>query len=429
MKYNISIIGSCQSRDIFNSKFIPDYKEHFSVYSYYTMTSMLSVMSKPVGYNYDNLESCSLSNDNTDHWFFELEKPMLKTLATKKPDILLMDFYCEARYGAREYDGGYIVDRFSKLRGLRVIDKKKLGKEYNYTKNTIEFIGLWKQAFDEFMVFMRDNLPETKIVINTIKGNNVVVDKKGNKYISPRTVDVDLKRVNELWTFFDVYAINKYGLDAIRYDKEYTLDPDYIFGGLGVALVHFQHEYYNDCFRKLVELASTYDKCKDLSSELNLISNNDFYDGKAHWCHWKGNFKRISEGGCNALTLRDCRAELGEYKPQIWTFPIEIIGDGETLYELSFDIVVKNEIVLKSENLVVFGIRTFKYLKQYKYSNSLASVSLELDARKFKIEKKYTCRYRFSSNGKYVRLAIFMKKYLPGIEYSNIKLKYVGKPD
>ena len=114
MKYNISIIGSCQSRDIFNSKFIPDYKEHFSVYSYYTMTSMLSVMSKPVGYNYDNLESCSLSNDNTDHWFFELEKPMLKTLATKKPDILLMDFYCEARYGAREYDGGYIVIRYSR---------------------------------------------------------------------------------------------------------------------------------------------------------------------------------------------------------------------------------------------------------------------------------------------------------------------------
>ena len=58
MKYNVSIIGSCQSRDIFNSKFIPKYKDYFRVYSYYTMTSILSVMSEPVRYNYNNLEGC-----------------------------------------------------------------------------------------------------------------------------------------------------------------------------------------------------------------------------------------------------------------------------------------------------------------------------------------------------------------------------------
>lgn len=69
--------------------------------------------------------------------------------------------------------------------------------------------------------------------------------------------------------------------------------------------------------------------------------------------------------------------------------------------------MVKNEKVLKSKNFVVFGVRTFKYLKQYKYSDSLTSASLELDARKFKIEKIY----------------------VTGMEYSNIELRYVGKPD
>ncbi len=428
MKYNISIIGSCQSRDIFNSKFIPGYKEYFRVYSYYTMTSMLSVMSTPVEYNYNNLEKSSLGNDNTDHWFFELEKPILRTLETKKPDIILMDFYCDARYGAREYDGGYIVNRFSKLKGLRVIDNKKLGKEYNYTKNTEEFIELWKQAFDKFMVFMKDKLPETKIVINTVKGNNIVVDENGNSYISPGTIKVNLQKVNDLWSILDSYAINTYGLDAIRYEKEYTLDPNYIFG-LGVALVHFQHEYYDDCFRKLVALSATYDKCKDLSSELNLIRNNDFHEAKAHWCHWTGNFKRINTGEYRALTFRDCRSELGTYKPQIWTFPMEIIGDGKTQYEVSFDIVVKNEDILKKKNLIVFCVRTFKYLKQYKYSDSLTSDLLQLNGHDIKIGEKYTYRYRFSSKGKYVRLAIVMKKYMSGIEYSNIQLRYVGKPD
>ena len=69
--------------------------------------------------------------------------------------------------------------------------------------------------------------------------------------------------------------------------------------------------------------------------------------------------------------------------------------------------MVKNEKVLKGKNFVVFGVRTFKYLKQYKYSDSLKTASMELDTRKFKIEKIY----------------------MPGMEYSNIELRYVGKPD
>lgn len=73
MKYNILIIGSYQSRNIFNSKFILDYKRTFqTVFILYTKTSMIAVISKPLGYNYDNLEGCSLNNDNTDHWLFEL---------------------------------------------------------------------------------------------------------------------------------------------------------------------------------------------------------------------------------------------------------------------------------------------------------------------------------------------------------------------
>lgn len=133
MKFNVSIIGSCQSRDIFNSKFINNYKDYFRVYSYYTMTSMLSVMSPDIKYNFNNLEKSTMKHHNIDHWYYELEKPILKTLATKKPDILLLDFYCEARYGAIEYDGGYIVNRYSKIANMDIIDRSKFGKEHLIT--------------------------------------------------------------------------------------------------------------------------------------------------------------------------------------------------------------------------------------------------------------------------------------------------------
>ena len=70
MSVTISIIGSCQSRDIFNSKFIKNWKDHFTIYSYYTMTSMLSVMSNPVPYNYQNLMNSGMKEHQLEHWYF-----------------------------------------------------------------------------------------------------------------------------------------------------------------------------------------------------------------------------------------------------------------------------------------------------------------------------------------------------------------------
>lgn len=426
MKFNVSIIGSCQSRDIFNSKFINNYKDYFRVYSYYTMTSMLSVMSPDIKYNFNNLEKSTMKHHNIDHWYYELEKPILKTLATKKPDILLLDFYCEARYGAIEYDGGYIVNRYSKIANMDIIDRSKFGKAYTYLDNTTEFIELWKRAFDHFMRFMRENLPETKIVVNTIKGTNVYLDDNGEEKISPRAADVDVDKVNSLWCFFDNYAIFKYGLDAIRFDKEYLLDPNYIFGGLGVALVHFQHEYYEDCFNKLVDVVSGFDKCYNLTSEINLVDNN-FFGLKNKRCHSKGKLKIINGGEKSFLEFGIDKEVANELRPQVWTLPIEIIDDGETKYELSFDLIINNEEVLKEKKCVIFTVRTFKYLKQYKYLDSLTSESLYLDSCDITVGQPYRYIYTFTSKGKYVRLAPFMKKYVEGIEYSNIELKCVGK--
>ena len=240
---NISIIGSCQSRDIFNSKFVSNYKEYFNVYSYYTMTSMLSVMGDPVDYNYNRLVNSGLSDYQVEHWYYELEKPILKTLESKKPDVLLLDFYADARYGARSYGSEYVINRLHKLKGKDVIDFNRLGIVYSYEHNTADFVMMWKNAFDRFMAFMKKRLPETQIVINTIKGTKVVSDKKGKVYISPKIEELDVDSINELWEEFDNYAIKKYKVKAITYDKEYTMDPDYEFG-LGVALVHFHKEYY-----------------------------------------------------------------------------------------------------------------------------------------------------------------------------------------
>ena len=56
----ISIIGSCVSRDLFNSKFIPDWKEFFQVKAYYARTTIPSIVSKPMDYDLEVLEKNQL---------------------------------------------------------------------------------------------------------------------------------------------------------------------------------------------------------------------------------------------------------------------------------------------------------------------------------------------------------------------------------
>lgn len=418
---NVSIIGSCQSRDIFNSNFIENYKEYFNVLSYYPMTSMLSVMSSPVQYNYQNLIKSGMNDLQLEHWYFEFEKPILKTLESKKPDYLLLDFYADARYGACSYGSEYVVNRLYRLKDKNIINWNKLGIVYSYEKNAKDFFVMWKNAFDRFMAFVEEKLPETKVIINTIKGTNVITDKEGRRYLAPKIAELDVDKINTIWQMMDSYAIEKHHVEAITYEKEYTLDPEYLFG-LGVALVHFHPDYYNDYFQKLLEITDTEKKEVQQQSHINLLDKRAFEFGADRCYHVVGRFREVEYKGYKAIRPIDCRKQLGQYRPQIWSKPIEIKGDGNTPYTLSFYIKI-NDLSKIREDMVVFGIRTFKHIKSLKEAESIESFSLNLKGHVIKEKEDYRYVFTFYPKGKYIKVAPFLFRYIPGIEYSRIKLE------
>lgn len=419
---NISIIGSCHSRDMFNSKFIPEYKEHFTLLSYYSMTSMLSLMSDPVGYKHTRLMNSSFKSCLIEHWYQEFEKTLLKTLESKQPDVLLMDFYGDARYGAVAYGGDYVINRTDKVVEAGIISKKNLGIVYSYEENTENFIMMWRNSFDRFMGFMKEKLPHTRIIINTMKGTNVVTDADGNVYLSPKIKDLDVDRINRLWSEFDYYAIHKYHLEAIRFEKTYTLDPNYPFGGLAWATVHFQKEYYRDCFNQLVELTSNVKSIPETESAINLVTDSAYKRELRNWTNIVGKFDLIDYGSFRAVQPVDSSESLGNYRPQMWSKPIEIKGDGKTSYTLSFYIKISNLAKIQ-DDMMVFAIRTFKYLQQTKAADVIETHKLKLEGHEIRENEEYRYVYTFTPKGQYMRVAPFMFQCIPGVEYSRIKLE------
>ena len=243
----VGIFGSCVSRDAFNSKFIKTHKDYFRVVFYSAMTSMVSVTASPIDIDIQKLDHINVKKVNYRN---EITKGYLDELKKAAPDILIFDFYTDARYGFTECRGSRIVSRVGKLVETGVLKEEDLGKVYNYRENTHELLSEWKKSVNWLASWLRTNLPDARIIINGIKGSRVVTDSEGNQVSE---MNINAKKINKIWKQMDEYALKAFHASCISYDQDYTLDPEYPFG-LGVALVHFHPVYYQDYFSRLLEI-------------------------------------------------------------------------------------------------------------------------------------------------------------------------------
>ena len=410
----VSILGSCLLRDIFNSKFVANYAEHFTVDSYFARTTIPSLMGKAYNYSIKALEK-KFNALKFEYLYTECSKCMLTILENNNSDYLLMDFYADAYYGTCEYDGEYYSNwSFKKLLKLDIADGKKPHKVYNFEHNTDEYFEIWKKAFDKFMEYVREHMPETKIIINGIKGSNQIT--KDGKLIGIQQPKRSIEKLNNLWSRFDNYCKEKYGLTVIEYEKKYTLDTDYLFG-LNSEFVHFHPEYYNDAFKKLVELCVK--PAGKINFHRNLIRNSSFDRGFRCWSLYNGRWGVENSGSKNVIRPLEASEHIWK---SIWTDPIEINGDGETEYTLSFNVRIKNARKVKSP-LIVFGVRTFKKAVFKTYKESISTELISIEPEKIEIDKDIRISYTFKPNGKFIRVAPHVRGEVCDIEFSQIQLE------
>lgn len=241
-----AVIGSEASRDGLDTEFIRDCRNYVRMRYYSGTTSLISVMAEPV-----DMDSSLLDTDNLRrvNYKSEIDKDYMQNLTDLQPDILILDFYSDARYGVCSVRDTYTVNRIGYLRDQGFLSKEDCGEVYNYRNHEDTFMQMWTDAADCFINYCREKLPLTRLVINGIKGNNVIRDSRGHEYIEQK---INVSRINAMWERMDRYAADTYRIPLITYDREYKLDPDYP-GGLGVSLVHYSKDYYMDYLMKLMD--------------------------------------------------------------------------------------------------------------------------------------------------------------------------------
>lgn len=251
----IAVLGSCVTRDIFNSRFNPNYKQYFEVVVTQHQASIVALMGKKM-----HVDPTLIDNLNAyDTWQIrsEFNKEFFDKMKERRPDYLIIDFFADAYYGFIKVgdDGEYLTCNNSKL--FKTSYYKNLTEEqkrpYLIFKNKDEYWKVWTRSIDRLFQFFKKELPECKIILHKVRLTKYYRTKEGEiKQITYRKgLDIDL--INKCWDEMDDYVLNKYQVQPIYVLGHFVSYEEHPWGVFGV---HFTSDYHHQFLEKLIRMTS-----------------------------------------------------------------------------------------------------------------------------------------------------------------------------
>lgn len=274
MKTKIAVLGSCVSRDLFNSYFVPNYKEFFEVRMDAQRTSMISLMQNPFDIDKKLLNIPPYNRKNnarTKYITHDLNKVFLKNLIENDDiDYLIIDNYFEFLFGILYFDDTIITNNFWDLpetQFYKNISNKLCLNIHDYFD---EYFCIWSKYCDLFFKFLTLYCPNIKVILNQARETDKVMKSDGTSYINSdftKTMNI----ANPLLEKLDSYIMNNFNVNVLKFDYDNTFcDENHIWG---FAPMHYNKNYHSSIFNKIRNIV---DEDKFMQKSLNNYNNHIF---------------------------------------------------------------------------------------------------------------------------------------------------------
>lgn len=278
MAIDMAVLGSCVSRDLFNSKFNRNYKEFYNCVLTQNQTSIISLMSTPVAYSSnpeDGLSAYQEWNVRSD-----LSKEFLDLIKEKQPKYLILDFFADVHFGCLQIGRDqWITDNRWMLHKTSYYDsmiKKGQLRRVTIDEDTEEYFALWKHAIDKLFEFLKLEVPDCNVILNQARNVEYFVTDSGERKSlnsSGKVYPVNVTRLNELWEMLDDYVLSNHRVSSLNVFRE---DITSLEGHpWGPFYVHYTMDYYQDSMNALHRIVlkdelslRTGDFCSKIFSEL-----------------------------------------------------------------------------------------------------------------------------------------------------------------
>ncbi len=247
MQKKIACYGSCITRDNFNSKLNHNYKERYRCVVTSEHSSIISVLSPEVKFDSEKLDYTvsKFAARNKEIAEADLNKTFLRDLIENQPDYLIMDFFPDIFFGVVFSNDNIMTNNHWYLCNTtyyKELPQKFILKIENDTSN---YLSVWMPAMENFMRFIKNNLPNCNVIINKARFGNRVLENNTVSYLQP------LSLYNEIWDKIDNYVINKFHLKYIQLDhSKYFLTKNHTLGW-NLFHLHYHDNYYHDFMEQL----------------------------------------------------------------------------------------------------------------------------------------------------------------------------------
>lgn len=154
----ISLLGSCIIRDVFNSRFVPDWKNRSQLVSEAFQQSIVSAVSDP--YTGPSLDLSDLDTLARRYTEADLQKSFMRDTLAQKPEWVLIDLFSDARFAAIETgEDQFITDNSWKIANSASYKNLSGMKRYKFSENPEEYLSLFRKSLQK----LKATLPaETK---------------------------------------------------------------------------------------------------------------------------------------------------------------------------------------------------------------------------------------------------------------------------
>lgn len=251
-KPKIDIIGSCVSRDVFNSRFTDGYRDLVEVGETVYQTALPSLVEYESISNVD--ETHGVKEIFTKTLNEEYSGDNLHRLIGSRPDFIVFDFFADIHMGITRRMGRYVTRNHMAFQTLHAADRyfddqdASSSQRMRFGDSGYSLFAI--EALRAISDRLKSDLPKTELIVNSARFSTMHTD--GVDTLHEFNNAKRLEGKNQRWSSLDKIATSE--LNAHRISHDDSLFVASSTHPWGLHPVHYTQPYYDDLWRKIREI-------------------------------------------------------------------------------------------------------------------------------------------------------------------------------
>ncbi|PJG58404.1 DUF6270 domain-containing protein [Aeromonas cavernicola] len=241
---HVGIIGSCVTRDNFNSRFNCNYKDKFICSALQNQSSLVSVVSPAINISDDSFSD--LDPWSAKDTLRDFQKTIWNDLQEKQPDVLIFDLFTDARFTCISVDNSFVTLNEWKLAKSNyfntIVNNEKIGMDINEN----QFLEIFKRGLLTLKDRLQSCCQNTIIVLHAARGVQYYCDNGEEKNFNLNFVNT----LNDRWEKLDNIFIDVFNPLVIDVFEGEVFKGDGAHPW-GCSTVHYENKYYSRFLSKL----------------------------------------------------------------------------------------------------------------------------------------------------------------------------------